>query len=265
MKNIFFISLLFFFGLVHSQTVPKYIKEPKSLNYPFPESHLMNEVLASNLSISLNPKYLSTNNSIFFANSSKEDWFTEHHRSDGNDSLNGKNIIDIRWYPVSVLLGEARFSFEKYLSKQVSFELGAGFIFGMLLGEIDGDLGPEGKWYVDHEFHGFALRGGFKLYTSNHLKTFFWEPLFLYKHAFSKEYSVYAPYDAITQNVNIYGVQLLMGFRIMSKKVIYEPFWGLGLQKSSDTYDFHDGTPVGTDFAEYFTLQLGFALGFSLR
>jgi hypothetical protein len=182
--------------------------------------------------------------------------------NDSTERVNG----NIKFYPLQLLVGEVRVSYEKPVSQNVSLEFSPGYLFGIILGETDGDLGPEGKEELDTKYKGYALREGIRFYLSerkNHSGLYF-EQMFLYKYAFSQSYSGYYPYLYTSENVNMYSFQLLVGKKfLIHKEISFEIYGGIGFKKVYDTYDFHDPvSPVVTDRVNYFTLPLGFSIGY---
>ena len=174
----------------------------------------------------------------------------------------------ILFYPFQLLAGEVRLGYEQSILKKVSIEISPGYLFGIIQGEIDGDIGIEGKNNLNTNFKGYAMRAGARYYLSSNYNGFYVHPLFLYKHADSETNTFDYPYTPATEDVNIYALQLLLGTRFKSrKKLCFDLYAGIGYKKTYDSYDFNQPNipnNIGTDKAAYFTLQLGCAIGYMI-
>lgn len=173
---------------------------------------------------------------------------------------------NIKFYPLQLLVGEVRVSYEQPLSRHVSLEFSPGYLYGIILGETDGDLGPEGKEDLDTKYKGFVLREGIRSYltTEKSNSGLYFEQIFLYKHAFNQSYSAYYPFQSITQDVDMYSFQLLVGKKfLIHKDISFEIYGGIGFKKVYDSYNSHDPlSPVITDRVNYFTIPLGISIGY---
>ena len=134
--------------------------------------------------------------------------------------------------------------------KRLSLEISSGYIFNLISGEVDGDLGLEGKYRFD-QVNGIAFRLAPKFYTSAKMKHegFYVNPLILYK---------YIHYPSSTQSVQMYGGQIIFGYKFHLKKISIESYSGIGYKSVSYGKN-------GIYTSSYKTIQLGIAIGYILH
>ncbi len=174
-----------------------------------------------------------------------------------SDSAKTINRSAIKFYPLQLLSGEIRISYEQPLGKNVSAELGIGYLYGIIDGELDGDFGPEGKLGID-DVNGFAIRSGVRIYsasTKEHRSLYF-NPQFLFKYAHSGYTPIYPSYKFIITDAKMYSVQILLGYNFyIRNRVIFNPYLGAGLKEALEGHEIT---------ARYFTVHLGFSIGYYL-
>lgn len=168
----------------------------------------------------------------------------------------------IKLYPLQALVGELRFGFEKPIAKRFSLEVSPGLVFFLHNGEIDGDLyGLDARGGMTGGI-GFAARASVMYYLSkkNNQDGLFISPLFLYKYFYGK--TNFDKYPPLTQDIIMYGAQLLVGYKFKVADFIIEPYSGFGYKHVSYNYDFNNMTPIDSYTSQYPTFQLGVAIGY---
>ncbi len=188
------------------------------------------------------------------------------------DSTQKKIWGFVKFYPLQLTVGEVRISYEQPIIRHLSLEISPGYLFGIVLGETDGDIGgPEAKNSVSTDYKGFAVRGNLKFYTSckkDHAG-FYFSPLLLYKSAHSSWRSEFYPYSlkATTEDVRMWSTQFLIGYKNQRKiGISYEPYFGLGIKHVHYYIDYHNPSLPDNFWSrrfEFMTIQIGIAIGYA--
>jgi hypothetical protein len=198
-------------------------------------------------------------------------FFSKAFSQNTPDSLNSKVNGIINIYPLQLVSGELRTSYEKPIKHNISLELGLGFIYGVNYSEILGyDFSGFSFSLPSLEaVNGMAIRYSMKFYllkAKNHDGLFI-SPLILGKYFYNGNVS--KSYPALTENIYTMGFQALIGYKILGESNLsFEIYGGFGIRKIFDKFDWHNtGNPDNNSGTEIYinkTPQLGFSLGYKL-
>jgi len=167
------------------------------------------------------------------------------------DTTQHKVVGVIKFYPLQILGGEVRFSFERPIKHNMSLDFGISYVFEANSFE-EGYLAPgEIQDGLTYTCVGLVLRNGLKFYKSKKEHSgFYINPLVLLKYYKAKDFN---------ENFYAVGLQVYFGYKIFSKnRFVFDGYAGLGLKQIFDFTDYGTNLFITTVVAP----QLGFSIGY---
>ncbi len=190
--------------------------------------------------------------------------FSFVHSQNTTDSATSKVIGIIKIHPLNLLVLDLRLGYEIPLGKKVNLDLGVDFEKGFNVG-LDPSEVPFFQYFSDYEpvNYGFAIRPGIKIYPFEDATDIFLNPIIYVDYGYSDQRSNF--YLPRTDLYKGYGGYILFGHTSHGKRIIFEPYIGIGYNHVFTIDKVYIGNVSSINLnEENLTYYLGFSIGYKI-